>query len=635
MTEIRLLPEHLINQIAAGEVIERPASALKELVENAIDAGARFIDITTKRGGLDGLSVRDDGQGMTAEALSLAVMRHATSKLPDADLFDIHSFGFRGEALPSIGAVSHLRIASQTDGADHGWQVVVEHGVVSAPSPASQSQGTLVEMRDIFASVPARLKFLKTERTEAGQCLDVVKRLAMGTPHVRFRMTETERMVLDLPARTADPEGLTARLRDVMGRQFTNEAMVMDAVREEVGLAGLAGLPTMNRPTAAHIYLFVNQRPVRDRQLLGAVRAGYGDTLPKGRHPMAALFLSVDPAAVDVNVHPAKAEVRFQDAGGVRALLVGGLQSALRARGAEATAEGGDAAINRMQRNLARSGQFGQPSYQPDYLRNIPSAEMREAAADWQAPLSQDGPTDYPDRRAYPPAQGQMLSDVPPQARMINPEAAMPAEAIGADDRHAPSPEQTGRLGAARAQLHKTYIIAETSEGITFIDQHAAHERLVMERMKAAMQTGKVPSQALLLPEVVELAPEQLDAVLHHSDDLAQMGLVIDSFGQGAVIVRETPAMLGETNAASLLRDVAEELAELGDAHTLESRISHVLATVSCHGSVRAGRILNGEEMNALLREMEQTPNSGQCNHGRPTYISLSLSDIEKLFSRS
>lgn len=349
---------------------------------------------------------------------------------------------------------------------------------------------------------------------------------------------------------------------------------------------------------------------------------------------MAALFVSVDPAAVDVNVHPAKAEVRFQDAGGVRALLVGGLQSALRARGAEATSEGGQAAFNRMQRNLARGGQLGPPAYQPEYVRNIPQPEMREAAAAWQAPLPANLPDEPGYEPGYEPAQGQMLADAPPQARMIH-SAPIPQAEAATTDVPVPAPEQTGRLGAARAQLHKTYIIAETKDGITFIDQHAAHERLVMERMKAAMMTGTVPSQALLLPEVVELPPEQLDAVLQHTENLAQMGLLVEPFGQGAVIVRETPALLGETNAASLIRDVAEELAELGDAHTLESRISHVLATVSCHGSVRAGRILNGEEMNALLREMEQTPNSGQCNHGRPTYISLSLSDIERLFSRS
>lgn len=634
---IRVLPDHLINQIAAGEVIERPASALKELVENAIDAGASRIEVEIWRGGLAGLSVLDNGHGMGADALQMSLQRHATSKLQEADLFDIHSFGFRGEALPSIGAVSRLKLSSCIAGAEHGWSVVIDQGRVGDISPCAQPVGTLVEVSDIFASVPARLKFLKTERTEAGQCLDVMRRLAMGAPSVAFRLVQSDaaqseipesgppklgtpksgRVVLDLPARQADLTGISVRLSDVLGRQFSAEAMPMDAQREQVRLRGLAGLPTMNRPTVAHIYLFVNQRPVRDRQLLGAVRAGYGDTLPRGRHPMAALFIDLPSQLVDVNVHPAKAEVRFSDAGSVRALVVGGLQSALRERGAEATGEGGLAAIQRMQNNIGRGNSGGGSgggfaSYRPAYADNIPNLTEAGMAREFQAPSG---------------ASSGLLADFPEQARMVE-DARDPATGELPQN-------TTGRLGAARAQLHKTYIVAETSDGLTIIDQHAAHERLVMEQMKAALAEGQITSQALLLPEVVELVPDQLEAVSANLEQLAQLGLLVETFGHGAVIVRETPALLGDVNAVLLIRDVAEELVHLGGATALENKIAHVLATVSCHGSVRAGRILNGDEMNALLRQMEVTPNSGQCNHGRPTYISLSLSDIEKLFSRS
>ena len=629
MSDIRLLPDHLVNQIAAGEVIERPASALKELVENAIDAGATRIDVALERGGLGGLSVLDNGHGMDADALQLALQRHATSKLPDADLFDIHSFGFRGEALPSIGAVSKLTISSRVKSDDHGWTITVDQGNTGDISPSSQPVGTRIDVSDIFASVPARLKFLKTERTESGQCLDVMKRLSMGAPDIAFRLTDAGRTLLDLPARPKDLIGLSARLHDVLGRQFANEAMKIDAKREDVQLKGLAGLPTMNRPTTAHIYLFVNGRPVRDRQLLGAVRAGYGDTLPKGRHPMAALFIDLPPQLVDVNVHPAKAEVRFQDAGGVRALLVGALQSALRERGAEATGEGGAAAFYRLQRNLgsqSRGNPSGYTSYRPDYQSNIPTPSQARTAEAWQAPADLH-------QAELRETQSHMLDAFPEQARMVEGASEAQDHATRADDM--PYAAKEGRLGAARAQLHKTYLIAETSDGLTLIDQHAAHERLVMEQMKSALSEGTVASQALLLPEVVELPPEHIEAITAHADQLAEMGLTVDGFGEGAVIVRETPALLGEVNAVALVRDVAEELAELGGAIALENKIAHVLATISCHGSVRAGRILQGDEMNALLRQMEETPNSGQCNHGRPTYISLSLSDIEKLFERS
>lgn len=604
MAEIRLLPDHLINQIAAGEVIERPASALKELAENALDAGARRISITTERGGLDRIILADDGSGMDRKALELCVQRHATSKLADANLFDIHSFGFRGEALPSIGAVARLEITSATEAAGHGWQIEVDQGRISPPKPAACERGTRVVISDLFGSTPARLKFMKTDRTEAGWSLEVIKKLAMANPQTRFEMSESGRKVLDLPARSADEPGRRARLADIMGRNFAAEAVAIEAGRETISLTGLAGLPTMNRPTAAHIHLFVNQRPVRDRQLIGAVRAAYGDMLMRGRYPVAVLFLDLPPDQLDVNVHPAKAEVRFRDAGSVRALLVGALSSALRSAGHQATLEGGSAALARLA-SAGRSQGSGSavwPTMPPHR-----SGQLQEQAASWQAPLAETA---------------DMLADSPPEARV-------PVLAEQQQAAH----RQT-RLGAARAQLHRTYIIAETEAGITLVDQHAAHERLVMEQMKKALADGQPASQLLLLPEVVELPPEQVEQVTSMLENLAGFGLQAEAFGAAAFLVRETPAILGEVDAGQLLRDIGEELAELGGSASLAERIERVLATAACHSSVRAGRQLNAEEMNQLLRDMENTPGSGQCNHGRPTYIQLSLAEIERLFGR-
>ena len=600
MGHIRQLPDTLVDQIAAGEVVERPASALKELAENALDAGARHIRVTLRRGGIDELIVSDDGNGMSADDLPLAIRRHATSKLPDGRLDDIRFLGFRGEALPSIGAVSQLRSTSVQDGDPHAWQIEVNAGTVQPVQPAALATGTQVIMRQLFKAVPARLKFLKTERTEQGRCVDVMRRLAMAWPQVAFFLSGDGRTLLDLAACGDGDAGRARRLADVMGRTFAGEAMIIDAQRDTVRLSGMASLPTMNRPTPASIFLFVNGRPVQDRSLLGAIRAGYGDTLPRGRHPMAALFLTVPAESLDVNVHPAKTEVRFRDAAGVRALLVGALSAQLRDAGIRTTAEGGDAVA----RLLAHSGVargFSAP----------PGARYEMPPADWQAPIVPAGGTD------------RLMQDLPPAAR--------PAEAENAVLQDLPA---GSLLGAARAQLHKTYIVAETDDGITIIDQHAAHERLVMERMKAALDADGVAVQALLLPEIVDLADDQRQAVLDSASFLAGLGLELEAFGEGAVLVRGVPAMLGTPNAAQLVRDIAEELVELGGSQTLEDRLSHVLATVACHGSVRAGRQLNDAEMNTLLREMEVTPRSGQCNHGRPTWVRLSLADIERLFGR-
>ena len=603
MHKIRQLPDRLVNQIAAGEVVERPASALKELAENALDAGATKLTITLKSGGIEEITVRDDGRGMDADEMTLAVRRHATSKLPEDSLAEIKSLGFRGEALPSIGAVARLSITSITAGALHAWQLVVDAGVPRGLEPAALANGSVISVTQLFKAVPARLKFLKTERTEQGQCLDVIKRLAMAWPHVAFHLTADQRVLLDLPAALPDAAGQQRRIGSIMGRGFADEAIMLDAMREQIHLTGFAGLPTMNRPTTAHMFLFVNGRPIHDRSLLGAIRAGYGDTLPRGRHPMTVLFITLPSADVDVNVHPAKAEVRFKDAAAVRSLLVGALSAQLRDASITATADNGAAALRRFASDNQPASYLS--AGRPAAYSAAPSADARQAAAELQRPLPND----------------HLLAGHAPAAPVVAP----PTD----DERH-----RHGQLGAARAQLHKTYIVAETDDGVTIIDQHAAHERLVMEQMKADLAGSGIRAQQLLLPEVVSMPDHYCAAIADASDWLTKMGLVVDGFGQGAVVVRAVPALLGTPEVSRLVTDIAEELVEFGDSHSLDDRINHILATVSCHGSVRAGRSLNAAEMNALLRDMEVTPRSGQCNHGRPTWVKLSLADIEKLFGR-
>ncbi len=617
MAVIRQLPDHLINQIAAGEVVERPASALKELVENALDAKASKISITLRRGGIDEITVADNGHGMDYDNLVLAVKRHATSKLNNDSLNQINTLGFRGEALPSIGAVSRLSLISIQSGMDHAWRLTVDAGLTSGPAPAALTKGSVISVTQLFKRVPARLKFLKTERTEQGQCVDAIRRLAMAWPMVAFHLVADDRVVLDLPALPGSG-ALQARIAAILGRSFVNEAVELDALRDDVRLTGLAGLPTMNRPTTANIFLFVNGRPVHDRSLIGAIRAGYGDTLPRGRHPVTILFLNLPAVEVDVNVHPAKAEVRFRDSAAVRSLIVGGLSAKLRGHSVRATTTGWDAAFEKFQRGPA----VGTPDL---HENNLGTKVSGEAQSLYTPP---PGPTGFAAAHSfYQPDErkaGDLLgSDAVPAAR-VEP-ADEPRAEVGA--------RQT-MLGAAKAQLHKTYIVAETVDGLTIIDQHAAHERLVMERMKAAMAQQAVAAQTLLLPEVVSLSNYHVGALLAESEMLEKMGLVIDNFGDGAVVVRAVPALLGNPNVKQLVKDIAEELFELGGSTSLGDRINHVLATVSCHGSVRSGRVLNSAEMNALLREMEITPRSGQCNHGRPTWVKLSLADIERLFGR-
>jgi len=613
---IRLLPPTLVNRIAAGEVVERPASAVKELVENALDSGAKRIDVVLAEGGQSLISVTDDGMGMDPDELALAVERHATSKLPDDDLVRIRFLGFRGEALPSIGSVARLNLTSRKRGADSAWSLSVEGGDKHAPQPAAHPPGTRVEVRDLFFATPARLKFLKAPRTETGHAIEVIERLAMAHPEISFSLSDGGRRSLDLPARSGDTARL-ARLAQVVGREFEANALALDAERDGIRLTGWAGLPTYNRATAAQQYLFVNGRPVRDRLVVGAVRGAYQDVLARDRHPVVALFLDLDPDQVDVNVHPAKAEVRFRDAGLVRGLIVGAIRHALAAAGHRASSTLTDDALGALGRPPSPAAAT---PYRPSSSWSPPprpSAAALAAGRDAQAPWGGNFPG---------------LSEAIPGLSL--PPAAPSGEAGTPDS--APDPTATDYpLGAARAQLHDTYIVAETPTGLVIVDQHAAHERLVFERMKLALAEGGVARQGLLLPEVVELGEPAVARLVERAEELAALGLTIEPFGAGAVVVREVPALLGDaTDVAGLVRDLADELAEWGATTALSERLLDVCATLACHGSVRAGRRLSLPEMNALLRRMETTPLSGQCNHGRPTHVVLGLTDIEKLFGR-
>jgi DNA mismatch repair protein MutL len=607
---IRQLPTVLVNRIAAGEVVERPASAVKELVENAIDAGASHIEISLREGGQSLIVVSDDGIGMGPDGLVLAVDRHCTSKLPDDDLMAIATLGFRGEALPSIGAVARLTLTSRARGAAEAWSLTVDGGAKGRPAPAAFGQGTRVEVRDLFYATPARLKFMKTPRTERDQAVDMVKRLAMAHPEIAFTvLADDDRAMLRLGAAPlADPvEERLSRLSAVLGRDFADNALPIEALREGIRLTGFAGLPTLNRATSREQYLFVNGRPVRDKLLTGAVRGAYQDFLAGDRHPMVALFVDVPSSEVDVNVHPAKAEVRFRDPALVRGLIVGALKHTLNAAGHRASTTVANATIDALRPGL-------QPTAMPGH-----------GGGGWNGSYGNYRPSPMPlglaeaVAAAYAPAPNLFDGGLP---------ASAPPGAEGF-----PVPEQFP-LGAARAQLHDTYIVAQTAHGIVIVDQHAAHERLVYERMKEALAATGVKRQALLLPEVVELDEASADRLGTRAGELAELGLVLEPFGPGAVVVREVPALLGDCDVKGLVRDLAEELAEFGAALSLKERLEAVCGTLACHGSVRAGRRLNPAEMNALLRQMEATPHSGQCNHGRPTYVELKLSDIERLFGR-
>lgn len=597
---IRPLDEAAVNRIAAGEVVERPASAVKELAENALDAGARRIDVVYADGGKTLIHVTDDGCGMTAEDLPLALARHATSKIDGSDLLDIRSFGFRGEALASLGAVGRLRITSRAAGAEAA-EIAVAGGRVEPVRPAALTGGTVVELRDLFHATPARLKFLRSDRAEAQAIKDVVQRLALAEPYVAFSLRDAtgggeDRVVLRADAAQGELfDALSQRLRRLLGNDFADNALPIDAERDGIRLTGFAALPTYSRGAAVEQFLFVNGRPVRDKLLVGALRAAYMDVLSRDRHPAAVLNLICDPQRVDVNVHPAKAEVRFREPGVARGLIVSGLRHALAEAGHRASSTVAGLTLGAMRPEPAAAPRV--------YQMDRPSRTGLRTTYAGQAPLA--------------------------------PELAEASARFDPAPERADDVSQDHPLGAARAQVHENYIVAQTRTGLVIVDQHAAHERLVYERLKRQREAGGVAAQALLIPEIVDLSEGDARLMLDHAGTLGRLGLAIEAFGGGAVAVRETPAVLGEVDAAALLRDILDELRDAGDSQRLQSRIDAVLSRMACHGSVRSGRRMRPDEMNALLREMERTPKSGQCNHGRPTYIELKLSDIERLFGRT
>ena len=606
---IRRLPEHLVNRIAAGEVVERPASALKELVENAIDSGASRIAVSLSGGGIERIEVTDDGCGMSPADMALALERHATSKLPDDAIEHVSTLGFRGEALPSIASVARLTVESRVRGAD-GWSLTVDNGKLTGEGPAALPPGTRIRVEGLFERVPARRKFLRSDRSEYAACIDVVKRLAMARPDIGFTVESEGRRTLHVQP----GENRPARVAALTDRGLHENSIAVDYVRGPARLGGVAGLPTFNRGVADHQFLFVNGRPVKDRLLIGAVRAAYQDLLARDRHPILALFIDLPGEEVDVNVHPAKTEVRFRDPSGIRGLIVGGLRHALDEAGHRSAQRPSAAALGNWQPG-------GDVAPSPNLFRH--SRESGNPASSFFTPAF------FPNAEGGTPAFAGVTdggvadtrSDFLPQARAETAEAPPPNAA-------------SFPLGVARGQVAATYIVAEAEDGLVLVDQHAAHERLVLERMRRAMANGGVARQALLLPEVVELDESACDRLEARAPELAEMGLELERFGARAVLVRATPALLGAGDVKGLVTDLADELAAFDEALSLKEKLDHVAATMACHGSVRAGRILSVAEMNALLREMEVTPHSGQCNHGRPTWVKLAHGDIEKLFGR-
>lgn len=596
---LRLLPETLVNRIAAGEVVERPAAALKELVENALDAGAGQVDVVLRNGGQSLIRVLDNGRGMVRDELKMAIERHATSKLPDDDLWNIHSFGFRGEALPSIGAVSRLSITSRGQDSQDAWQIAVEGGAVSDTKPASLAVGTLIEVRDLFYATPARLKFLKSTRAESMAARDVIDKLAMAHPMSAFSYQEDDKkpiryqVAADLLDNAA---ALKARIRAVMGHSFMENAAEVDAVREDIAVRGYVSVPTAHRATTREQFLFVNGRPVKDKVLLGAVRGAYGDYLPRGRHPAVVLFLELSPQDVDVNVHPTKAEVRFRDSNHVRGLIVTSIRQALVGSSQFTTNALAPTALD----------SFHTPT---DTSTHVPTYQSKSHVS-------------------YPPyMQGMQEVDLMPEWA---PEARVQDGGVeGAQNKVG----EAWRLGAAVAQVHGTFIISQTADSLLIVDQHAAHERIVYENMKEELASGEIKRQILLIPEVVDIEDRLRDRLIDAAADLARSGVVLEDFG-GSILVREVPAILGQADIKSILFDVAEELAVQDQSSALDDRILSLCSRMACHGSVRSGRKLNRDEMNSLLRQMEDTEGSGQCNHGRPTYVEMSLSDLQKLFDR-
>ncbi len=633
---IRQLDEGAINRIAAGEVVERPASAVKELVENAIDAGARRIEIDYADGGKTLIRVRDDGCGMSPQDLPLALSRHATSKIDGSDLLNIHTFGFRGEALPSLGAVGRLKITSRAHGHEASM-ISVSGGKMSEIQPAALSAGTVVELRDLFYATPARLKFMRTDRAEAQAIGDVIKRLAMAEPLIGFILRDVSSLSAGGAGRVvfrAEPEtgdffdSLHRRLATVLGKEFAENALAIDAEREGITLTGYAALPTYSRGTAVAQYMFVNGRPVKDKMLSGALRAAYFDFLSRDRHPAACLFVECDPQRVDANVHPAKSEVRFRENALVRGLIVSGLKTALSNAAHRASSTVADATLAAMTPEdtdtprIYQMDQSSKPRFSSHYTPDRLSAQAIQKGYEWQAPLAgADGAQNI----EYGAQEGPHLSGFS--------DVAVPSARVDEGDQS--SGFERLPLGAARAQLHENYIVAQTETGMVIVDGHAAHERIVYEKLKKQMAENGVASQALLIPEVIDLGANDVAILMELSDDLAQLGLVYEAFGGSSIAVRETPAILGRVDAKKMIEDVLDELNDQGDSQSVKARIEAVLSRVACHGSIRTGRRMRADEMNELLRQMEATPHSGQCNHGRPTYVELKLSDIERLFGRT
>lgn len=608
---LRLLPPTLVNRIAAGEVLERPASAVKELIENALDAGATKIDVILNDGGKAAITVIDNGRGMTPDEMTLAVERFATSKLPTDDLFDIRYFGFRGEALPSIASVARVTITSRTENADSAWSLFIEGGEKHAPEPAAAPQGTRVDVRDLFFAVPARLKFLKSTQTETGYIQEIIEKLALANPSVAFTLSDEKKKRLDLKPVSESDE--IKRVAQIVGEDFVDNALPVNAGRDGVVLKGFVGLPTLNKATAAAQYFFVNSRPVRDKVLLGAIKAAYHELLAADRFPALVLFLQIPPEDVDVNVHPTKAEVRFRDAQGIRGMIVSAVRQTLMSSGFRTSTTLAAQALD---------ASVPEPSFIP-MRPAVPVSGFRQAPA--YRPAAQKSYS-FNETRALFKANEAFSAFSAPAAAELPDDTVESSPAVDAD--------AFPPLGLARAQLHKTYIVSQTEDGIVIVDQHAAHERLTYEKIKKNMESGDAAAQYLLLPEIAELPPEKRDAVLKQKAELEKAGFLFEPFGDGALVIRATPAVLGETDAKALMNDIADTIMEFGDSLALKERVKKIAATMACHGSVRAGRILDVSEMNALLRQMESVPYSGQCIHGRPTYIELKLKDIERLFGR-
>lgn len=607
---IRLLPSNLVNQIAAGEVIERPASVVKELVENALDAKATRIEVTLKAGGKTLIAVEDNGKGMSAEDLALAVERHATSKLPTDDLFNVQFLGFRGEALPSIASVAKMKIMTRRAAdKDSGWEIEVKGGEKGEVTPSACGFGTRIEVRDLFYATPARLKFLKADTAEVGACVDILSRIALAHPEVSFYLYADDKKKIALNATTGDMR--IARLRraaEVMGREFSDNSLEVNGAKDGMSLTGLISLPTFSKANSLSQYLFVNNRPVKDKLLLGALKGAYAGVLENARYPACVLFLEVNPMLVDVNVHPTKAEVRFFDQQGVRSLLIGAIRQALLQGDKQSANTGAESLINTLEKQVDVNDFFA-----PRTL-NENVSDMPAYSAHYQSrPMS------------------VMHSSAPRSAMLPELERKL---SVKVEEPDVTDVENVGPLGVAKAQFHDTYILSQTEDALILIDQHAAHERIVLERLKAAMLSGeKLPSQLMLIPEVVDLTLTQKAALVSEFDALSKLGLVLEDFGAG-VLVREVPALIKDASVKKMIVDLADELVEFGASAVAEDKINHIAATMACHGSVRAGRRLNIAEMNHLLREMEKTPHSAQCNHGRPTYVRLDVDTLEHLFHR-